>query len=233
MSSTGNIGIDGTALIVGDTDIIGRMRINKKADTTTGEVVIGYGHAPFGSGGNKLYLGQGLIENYAESGGVWTTLAIKGSSVNICHNNTSVFNTASGGVNAPLDLSVAGNIYSVNWTDWASSVDCTGWNPGGLSKAYYYKRVGKTLHVKLQIQGASTNDFARISVPYALYAPNTNNFDILKPCMVTDAGIGKSSPGLLCYFDTTTLQAWPDWTSSSWTASGTKMINADFSVELA
>ena len=127
---------------------------------------------------------------------------------------------------------ITGDIYTVDWTDWYNTAYLSVEGLGTISGTYWYKKVGKTLHLKVRLWGSSVGTDVTIPVPFALKSPNGGITDIIKPCMVTDNYVTQTTPGMIGYGTSTKLNIYTAFNQAPWTNSGARAVYFDQSFEL-
>lgn len=100
------------------------------------------------------------------------------------------------------------------WTTWATTV-------GGFSSTtdatLRYMLIGKTVHIRVYINGTSNATSFSFTVPYAV----ANGGSV--PCRIANNGVTNTSPGLIDVSGST-LFVYTSLAGAAWTASGQKIL---------
>ena len=116
------------------------------------------------------------------------------------------------------------------WVDWSSSSTIVGWS-SFTSKQIRYRRVGKMVFVNVSIQGTSNSTSVTFTLPYDL---GSSAFAVMP--LIYTANNGAFNIGGYGIISGSTLTAWRwssiNTSSSTWTASGTKIISGQFFYEI-
>jgi len=121
------------------------------------------------------------------------------------------------------DITVAGDIYTVDWTDYFSTSTKTGWadTPTGN---IWYKVIGDIVYVNFYVTGTSNSTGTGFTIPYA------PSFASEIACMGVDNGsLLASPPCVVLSASNATVSIGSDFaTPAGWTNSGTKTVRGQF-----
>ncbi len=121
--------------------------------------------------------------------------------------------------------------YSVNpqgwptWFVWSPTI--VGWGTPTVNEARFCV-IGRTVFVKLQVTGTSNSASTTVTVPITAVNQSFNPFF---SCFITNSG-GANTAGRFYFSSTTVLTFGLSLTSDTWTATGTKTIQAEFFYEI-
>jgi hypothetical protein len=132
-----------------------------------------------------------------------------------------------------LDAQSGGIVEGV-WTNWSSSAVVTGFS-GSPSVQYWYKTVGKTLKIRVEISGTGDGSGAlTFTLPFAANGALIG-FDIDKIPAQIQNGLGgfQATPGLAQLSGATSVAVYTDWHGNGWAAGSTKNATVCGDIDLA
>jgi hypothetical protein len=131
-------------------------------------------------------------------------------------------------------LAVTGDIYTTDWVNWstaAAAIGYTGWTGTLSSNTYYYKIVGSTVHIKVNIEGTSNSTSTLIPFPANLCTAGSFFFHN-KLFTFKNAGVQSAAPGLVAGQSINVLVLYTDCWGAAWGVSGTKQVLIDESFQI-
>lgn len=138
-------------------------------------------------------------------------------------NDTYIYEASANLVNLTVGGSlsctfVAGDVYTVAFTDYSATTTVTGW-ASFTTKLVYYKVIGKLVWVWYNLSGTSNATSASFTLPLAA----SNTVTIQLNGYTTDNGTDTTGGGLISLTkNTATVNLYKDMASANWTNSGTK-----------
>lgn len=126
-------------------------------------------------------------------------------------------------------VKVTGDIYSTALTDYSSTSTITGWT-SFTTKHIFYKLVGKTMTIYFFLSGTSNATTASFTVPTNANSSVDNAFTAI---LISNNGSTPTGPGVATISSGTpgSVRCFPDWTTGSWTNSGTKTCAGQITYE--
>jgi hypothetical protein len=115
-----------------------------------------------------------------------------------------------------------GKIYTVDWTDYSATSTIVGWSYF-TAKVLKYKKVGKTIFVMFNINGASNANKVTFTLPYSANG-------MVAACVYTvNNSVATTTGGCLYLPDTvSTVQVYKDMSFAAFNTSGTKQVSGQF-----
>jgi hypothetical protein len=131
------------------------------------------------------------------------------------------------------NVKVDADIYSVDWTNWGGSVSVTGF-ASFTTGAYWYKKVGKTMYLKVAMAGPADGTSITITTPYNIKSPNSQIYDVVKPVWTYDNSGLVATPGLCCKNAAANkLNIYADWAAADFTLGHNIAVYLDIDVQIA
>lgn len=165
------------------------------------------------------------------------TLAVTGNTVsgNTVINGTLTANgaaTVNGTMLVQNTITANGDLFSVDWTDYAASASIVGWSSFTAGRKFVFcKKVGKLVFVNFHLEGTSNATTASFVIPYIPY-PGTGSYPNVQGCLgfAYDNGAAVGTPGIYSLLPGSggQVNCYLNQTGAGWTASGTKIVNGNF-----
>jgi len=116
------------------------------------------------------------------------------------------------------------------WTDYSATSTIVGWS-SFTTKLIYYKKIGNTVLVNVNILGVSNTTGVTLTVPYT--SKNTTNQIYFGCSYAIDSGSATTGGVLVLPANSAVVTGYSTVAGAAWTNSGNKAIHGQFWYEVA